>query len=49
MSLIGFIRNYNDLSTDNGFQFEFFCDRCGHQSGQGEGRTGECKQGIMRG
>ncbi|MFQ6000635.1 MAG: zinc ribbon domain-containing protein [Anaerolineae bacterium] len=29
MPLIKFVRNYNDLSTDNGFQFEFFCDRCG--------------------
>lgn len=26
---IEFVRNYNDLSTDKGFQFEFFCDRCG--------------------
>ena len=26
---IEFTRNYKDLSTDNGFQFEFFCDRCG--------------------
>lgn len=26
---IEFSRNYNDLSTDNGFQFEFYCDRCG--------------------
>lgn len=26
---IEFSSNYNDLSTDNGFQFEFFCDRCG--------------------
>ncbi len=24
-----FTRNYSDLSTDQGFQFEFFCDRCG--------------------
>jgi membrane protease subunit (stomatin/prohibitin family) len=24
-----FTRNYNDLSTDRGFQFEFYCDRCG--------------------
>lgn len=24
-----FSRNYSDLSTDKGFQFEFFCDRCG--------------------
>lgn len=27
--LIEFVRNYSDQSTDNGFQFEFFCDRCG--------------------
>ncbi|HOU28058.1 MAG TPA: zinc ribbon domain-containing protein [Thermoleophilia bacterium] len=27
---IEFTRNYSDLSTDNGFQFEFFCDRCGN-------------------
>jgi len=26
---IEFTRNYTDHSTDNGFQFEFFCDRCG--------------------
>ncbi|MGQ9731976.1 MAG: zinc ribbon domain-containing protein [Candidatus Zipacnadales bacterium] len=24
-----FVRNYKDLSTERGFQFEFFCDRCG--------------------
>jgi hypothetical protein len=29
MGLIKFVRNHNDLSTDRGFQFEFFCDRCG--------------------
>jgi membrane protease subunit (stomatin/prohibitin family) len=29
MALIKFVRNYNDLSTERGFQFEFFCDRCG--------------------
>ncbi|CAG0934120.1 hypothetical protein TFLX_03344 [Thermoflexales bacterium] len=29
MALIKFTRNHNDLSTDQGFQFEFFCDRCG--------------------
>ena len=27
--IIEFVRNYNDLSTDRGFQFEFHCDRCG--------------------
>ncbi len=26
---IEFTRNHSDLSTDRGFQFEFFCDRCG--------------------
>ena len=29
MSLIQFTRNYSDHSTDRGYQFEFFCDRCG--------------------
>lgn len=24
-----FVRNYRDLSTNRGFQFEFTCDRCG--------------------
>ena len=28
--LHSFTRNYNDLSTDAGFQFEFFCDNCGN-------------------
>ena len=27
---IEFTSNYSDLSTDNGFQFEFRCDRCGN-------------------
>jgi len=30
MALIQFVRNHSDLSTDRGFQFEFFCDRCGN-------------------
>jgi len=30
MPLIQFTRNHNDHSTDKGFQFEFFCDRCGN-------------------
>lgn len=29
MSKIEFTRNYSDQSTDKGFQFEFYCDRCG--------------------
>lgn len=28
MALIKFVRNHNDMSTDSGFQFEFYCDRC---------------------
>jgi len=28
MSSIQFTRNHTDHSTDKGFQFEFFCDRC---------------------
>lgn len=28
MSLIQFTENYDDLSTDHGYQFKFFCDRC---------------------
>jgi len=30
MTLIRFVSNYDDLSTDKGYQFEFFCDRCGN-------------------
>lgn len=30
MALIQFTRNNSDLSTDKGFQLEFFCDRCGN-------------------
>jgi hypothetical protein len=28
MSLIQFTENYDDLSTDRGYQFKFHCDRC---------------------
>jgi hypothetical protein len=30
MSMIRFTQNYDDLSTDRGFQFRFHCDRCGN-------------------
>ena len=30
MTLIQFTRNHTDHSTDKGYQFEFFCDRCGN-------------------
>src|SRR5947199_3907697 len=30
MSLMQFTRNQTDHSTDKGYQFEFFCDRCGN-------------------
>jgi hypothetical protein len=29
---VEFTRNYNDISTEHGFQFEFVCDRCGNGS-----------------
>jgi membrane protease subunit (stomatin/prohibitin family) len=29
MDMIQFVRNYSDHSTERGFQFEFYCDRCG--------------------
>jgi hypothetical protein len=28
--MIQFVANYEDLSTDRGFQFKFFCDKCGN-------------------
>src|SRR5258708_4661601 len=30
MGLIQFVQNYEDLSTDRGFQFKFHCDKCGN-------------------
>jgi hypothetical protein len=30
MTAIQFTRNYRDHSNDTGFQFEFFCDKCGN-------------------
>jgi hypothetical protein len=30
MSLIQFVNNYEDLSTDKGYQFKFHCDKCGN-------------------
>jgi len=30
MALIQFTRNHGDHSTPQGFQFEFFCDKCGN-------------------
>jgi hypothetical protein len=30
MPLIQFVQNYQDLSTDRGFQFKFHCDKCGN-------------------
>ena len=29
MALTAFTRNYTDRSSDKGYQFEFFCDKCG--------------------
>lgn len=30
MAMIQFVRNYDDLSTDKGYQFKFHCDKCGN-------------------
>jgi hypothetical protein len=30
MGAIEFVRNFDDLSTDKGFQFKFHCDKCGN-------------------
>ena len=30
MGLIRFVNNYDDLSTDRGYQFKFHCDKCGN-------------------
>src|SRR6185369_6664731 len=30
MSMIEFTRNYEDLSSDRGYQFKFACDKCGN-------------------
>lgn len=30
MSMIQFVSNYEDLSTDRGYQFKFYCDKCGN-------------------
>lgn len=29
-NLIQFVANHDDLSTDKGFQFKFYCDKCGN-------------------
>lgn len=30
MALVQFVSNYEDLSTDRGYQFKFHCDKCGN-------------------
>src|SRR5688572_5004966 len=30
MAMIAFTKNHQDLSTDLGYQFKFFCDKCGN-------------------
>ena len=48
MSLIQFTRNHNDHSTDKGYQFEFFCDRC-HNGFMSEFRAFRHGHGVQRG
>lgn len=42
MALIEFVKNYEDLSTDLGYQFKFYCDKChsGHMSEYVTSKTG---------
>ena len=46
--LHAFTRNHNDLSTEAGFQFEFYCDHCGNgfKSTFRESTTYNSKQGA---
>jgi hypothetical protein len=30
MSSVEFTDNYEDLSTDKGYQFKFYCEHCGN-------------------
>lgn len=30
MAMIRFVANHEDLSTDRGYQFKFYCDKCGN-------------------
>jgi hypothetical protein len=30
MALVPFVQNHDDLSTDRGYQFKFYCDKCGN-------------------
>jgi membrane protease subunit (stomatin/prohibitin family) len=48
MTTIQFVRNYSDLSTDRGFQFEFFCDRCssGHRTHFQTSKTGLLSEAL---
>ena len=48
MALIKFTRNYNDKSTNTGFQFEFICDRCGngYESTFQNSATGILSEGL---
>lgn len=49
MGLIQFTQNYDDLSTDRGYQFRFYCDKCrnGYLSGFQTSVTGMAG-GLLR-
>src|SRR5258708_3217467 len=54
MALIEFVQNYEDLSTDMGYQFKFHCDPChnGHMSrfNRSAAQSADHVQGVdMRG
>ena len=49
MALIQFTDNYDDLSTDQGFQFKFYCERCGNGFlGEFQGSAPEAATGFLR-
>ncbi len=48
MPMTKFVRNHSDESTERGFQFEFFCDRCGsgYRSPFKASATGVAKEAL---
>lgn len=49
MALIQFVQNYDDMSNTTGYQFKFYCDRCGngYMSNFEPSRTNTA-EGLMR-
>ena len=48
--IIGFTDNFRDLSNENGFQFEFVCERCGNgYRSPFQNNVAERGRGLLRG